>query len=663
MTVKTTETPRREGSKSYVEGSLKRTSENTSSSRHNVKTKKEKTASPLTKVVVRRLPPNMTEEEFREAVSPLPEHDYFTFSPADNSLGPYSFTRAYINFKNVDDVFTFRDKFDGYVFVDQKGNEHPAMVEFAPFQKIPKRTNGKKRDARCGTIDQDPDFLAFLESITNPVAVTLPPLEAVLEEIQAQDRELKANNGIIKVKTPLLEFIEQKKAEKLRSKEEKKEERRRKEFERKKAREEDKRKKKDGKDVRDIKKKEDLKDDNSVKVLRPERTKEDYLAEARLSRKEREKERYEKERLRRIEEDRLKREREKGRLIKKEKEREDRLRRHEEKTKVKEEERIKQREEVKEEWQEERVQVSKSEGVKSKRYSEGRRKEEREREKRIKEEKDKEKKSKDEHEKEPTPKDEKESVSEALTGATEPMEMSETIETQQENAEERNVKEETNQEEPAKEPQESEKHSEEKSCARKKREKDPRVERRIRNKDRPAMALYRPGQSRLSSRMRQDREEGAETSSSSPSPVMPPGDPKKYQSQTKKENSDTQKETLNSKEGSVDSRSDSLDLDPECPKDKDVRGREDHVGTKTLRESRVKSNEACSERYYSKFRDGRNKGHHTGRKRETEDDIEVRDGAHGEQSSDVADNADTAADMKKFPGVKTMTFRRSVSRE
>lgn len=32
------------------------------------------------------------------------------------------------------------------------GNEFPAVVEFAPFQKIPKKRNPKKRDAKCGTI-------------------------------------------------------------------------------------------------------------------------------------------------------------------------------------------------------------------------------------------------------------------------------------------------------------------------------------------------------------------------------------------------------------------------------------------------------------------------------------------------------------------------------
>lgn len=69
------------------------------------------------------------------------------------------------------------------------------------------------------------------------------------------------------MKTPLLEYIEQKKAEKLRSKEEKREERRRKEFERKKAKEEEKRKKKEVKEHKEMKKKDDQKEDISgVKV-------------------------------------------------------------------------------------------------------------------------------------------------------------------------------------------------------------------------------------------------------------------------------------------------------------------------------------------------------------------------------------------------------------
>merc|ERR1712106_816199 len=85
------------------------------------KPKREKVVTPPTKVVVRYLPSSMTEEEFQEAVSPLPENDYFCFMNADLSLAPNAYCRAYINFKNVEDVFIFRDKFDGYVFVDTKG--------------------------------------------------------------------------------------------------------------------------------------------------------------------------------------------------------------------------------------------------------------------------------------------------------------------------------------------------------------------------------------------------------------------------------------------------------------------------------------------------------------------------------------------------------------
>lgn len=38
------------------------------------------------------------------------------------SLYPHLYTRAYINFKNPEDIVLFRDRFDGYVFIDNKGN-------------------------------------------------------------------------------------------------------------------------------------------------------------------------------------------------------------------------------------------------------------------------------------------------------------------------------------------------------------------------------------------------------------------------------------------------------------------------------------------------------------------------------------------------------------
>lgn len=38
-----------------------------------------------------------------------------------HSLYPHLFSRAYINFKNHEDILLFRDRFDGYVFIDNKG--------------------------------------------------------------------------------------------------------------------------------------------------------------------------------------------------------------------------------------------------------------------------------------------------------------------------------------------------------------------------------------------------------------------------------------------------------------------------------------------------------------------------------------------------------------
>lgn len=43
----------------------------------------------------------------------------WVFSPF--SLYPHLFARAYINFRNQEDIVLFRDRFDGYVFIDNRG--------------------------------------------------------------------------------------------------------------------------------------------------------------------------------------------------------------------------------------------------------------------------------------------------------------------------------------------------------------------------------------------------------------------------------------------------------------------------------------------------------------------------------------------------------------
>uniref|UniRef100_A0A8B9V9S7 UPF3B regulator of nonsense mediated mRNA decay n=1 Tax=Anas zonorhyncha TaxID=75864 RepID=A0A8B9V9S7_9AVES len=140
-------------------------------------------------VVIRRLPPSLTKEQLEEHLQPLPEHDYFEFFANDSSLYPHMFSRAYINFKNQEDIVLFRDRFDGYVFVDHKGQEYAAIVEFAPFQKAAKKKS-KKKDAKTGTIEDDPEYKKFLESYSADDEKLTSTPETLLEEIEARNKEL-----------------------------------------------------------------------------------------------------------------------------------------------------------------------------------------------------------------------------------------------------------------------------------------------------------------------------------------------------------------------------------------------------------------------------------------------------------------------------------------
>ncbi|CAF4793822.1 unnamed protein product [Pieris macdunnoughi] len=169
------------------------------------KDKKAKPQRPLTKIILRRLPATMTEEAFLEQVSPIPEHDYFYFAKPDTSLGNNIYSRAYINFVNVDDIYLFRDKFDGYVFLDEKGLEYVGIVEYAPFQRIPKKK--KKKDPKCGTLESDPIYQEFLEYLSkDQEADTQPKLEYSYPVNDGNEKKVQT--------TPLLEYLAARKQDK-----------------------------------------------------------------------------------------------------------------------------------------------------------------------------------------------------------------------------------------------------------------------------------------------------------------------------------------------------------------------------------------------------------------------------------------------------------------
>ncbi|XP_046910985.2 uncharacterized protein LOC124492201 isoform X2 [Dermatophagoides farinae] len=183
----------------------------------------------MTRIVIRQLPPTMNEEQFLEVVSPLPAHTEFYYVNGDVNLAEFAFSRAYIKFTNIDDMLIFNQKYDDYIFLDSKGNEYPAIVEYAPMQKLPRRLNSMniKKDSKANTIDNDPDFIAFkeaLETIQNDGTTasqqqqTITTAEQLLEEIE-KNKESKENINQI---PPLVEYLNKKRLEKLKIQEEKK---------------------------------------------------------------------------------------------------------------------------------------------------------------------------------------------------------------------------------------------------------------------------------------------------------------------------------------------------------------------------------------------------------------------------------------------------------
>jgi len=144
------------------------------------------------KTVVRRLPPNLPEDVFWNSVRPWATDETTTwkvFYPGKLKKGSVCTiyrsssvltethspnkenraARAYIAFKNAEYLANFSRDYDGHIFRDKQGsfyflmannaihphnsgNETQAVVEFAPYQKVP--LERKKPDTRHATIEQ-----------------------------------------------------------------------------------------------------------------------------------------------------------------------------------------------------------------------------------------------------------------------------------------------------------------------------------------------------------------------------------------------------------------------------------------------------------------------------------------------------------------------------
>ncbi|KAJ6297259.1 hypothetical protein OIU78_022900, partial [Salix suchowensis] len=165
--------------------------------------KKKKEPLGRTKVVIRHLPPSLSQSNLFSQLDHLFCHRYnwFCFRPGKSSHRRQRYSRAYIDFKNPEDVLEFADLFHGHVFVNEKGSRFKAIVEHAPFQCVPKPCPHK--DSCEGTIYRDPDYLEFLKLIAKP-ARNPPSAEIKLERKEAEESEAVKGAPI---STPLMEFV------------------------------------------------------------------------------------------------------------------------------------------------------------------------------------------------------------------------------------------------------------------------------------------------------------------------------------------------------------------------------------------------------------------------------------------------------------------------
>ena len=166
-----------------------------------------------TKVVLRHLPADYTEQDLLELINSdrpgytPPQYTSFYFVPGQtesNTLSSSlpSYSRAYFEIPNFDDIKNLRDTFDGLQLgaKTDRGPKSRLIVEFAPYQGS--QMQRSKTDSRCGTIASDPDYVSFLEEynkeITHLPSIDISYLDTVEHVAEVQP-------------TPLVDFIKERK--------------------------------------------------------------------------------------------------------------------------------------------------------------------------------------------------------------------------------------------------------------------------------------------------------------------------------------------------------------------------------------------------------------------------------------------------------------------
>ncbi|KAF8822475.1 Smg-4/UPF3 family protein [Cardiosporidium cionae] len=121
-----------------------------------------------TKVLVRLLPPTLTEKEFLDSVGPKFQLaiNWCRFVPGKRRKRQSSIERSsacYLNFISTGDAEAFIKAYHGHTFVDENHLTYRAVACIAPFQKISQKIVSDRRE---NTYQSDYFYIEFLKQLT-----------------------------------------------------------------------------------------------------------------------------------------------------------------------------------------------------------------------------------------------------------------------------------------------------------------------------------------------------------------------------------------------------------------------------------------------------------------------------------------------------------------
>ncbi|KAI3645817.1 hypothetical protein MP228_008745 [Amoeboaphelidium protococcarum] len=170
------------------------------------------------KIVVRRLPPNLPESAFKTTIQQwMSRVNYFRYCPGSLvSEGVNQHSRAYLNFVDSQSVIEFSRVFNGWQFRNKQGQVHVAVVEYAPCQDVPlgdQVVDDANKIMSAGEFEKHasesmPDYMKFILNLKD-LSQGVSPLYAGISTEIADKKTEPVNEEKLPVKTPLLQFITQ----------------------------------------------------------------------------------------------------------------------------------------------------------------------------------------------------------------------------------------------------------------------------------------------------------------------------------------------------------------------------------------------------------------------------------------------------------------------